>query len=130
MANIFLLTCSAVGLASGSFCKQASINEQKSGENLCSEGEGDGSSNIWLNRREYLLGIRKQPSQNQLNAISQTFIVLLYAIRKRTFSFRHSLPFLFRTNKNLSIISIVNIQEIRYNTRKIDNYTNDSGITF
>lgn len=41
-----LLTCSAVGLASASFCKQASINEQNSDENIRFDGDGDGSSKI------------------------------------------------------------------------------------
>lgn len=41
-----LLTCSAVGLASASFWRQASINEQNSAENMCFSGDGDGSSSI------------------------------------------------------------------------------------
>jgi hypothetical protein len=40
------LTCSAVGLLSGSFCKQASTKEQNSGENFSFDGDGDGSSRI------------------------------------------------------------------------------------
>lgn len=40
-------TCSAVGLVSASFCRQASTNEQNSGEKLCFDGDGDGSSKIF-----------------------------------------------------------------------------------
>ena len=43
---LIFLTCSAVGLVSGSFCKQASTKEQNSGENLFFNGDGDGSSRI------------------------------------------------------------------------------------
>lgn len=40
-------SCSAVGLASASFCRQASINEQNSGEKMSFGGDGDGSSRIY-----------------------------------------------------------------------------------
>ena len=48
-----LLTCSAVGLASASFCKQASINEQNSGEKL--SFDGDGSSKICQTKKFQLV---------------------------------------------------------------------------
>jgi hypothetical protein len=44
---VILFTCSAVGLVSGSFCRQASINEQNSGEKLFFDGDGEGSSKIF-----------------------------------------------------------------------------------
>jgi len=44
---VILFTCSAVGLVSGSFCRQASINEQNSGEKLFLDGDGEGSSKIF-----------------------------------------------------------------------------------
>lgn len=40
------ITCSAVGLASAFFWRQASTNEQNSGEKSSFEGDGDGSSSI------------------------------------------------------------------------------------
>jgi len=43
---LIFLTCSAVGLVSGSFCRQESTKEQNSGENLFFDGDGDGSSRI------------------------------------------------------------------------------------
>lgn len=42
-----MLTFSAVGLATGSFWRQASMNEQNSGEKSLSDSEGDGSSKIF-----------------------------------------------------------------------------------
>lgn len=52
------LTCSAVGLPSGSFCRQASINEQNSGEKSFFDGDGDGSSKIFKKIR-YVLHIQR-----------------------------------------------------------------------
>ena len=55
-----LFTCSAVGLASGSFWRQASTNEQNSGEKFCLDGDGDESSKIF-NEESITLG---GPNQN------------------------------------------------------------------
>lgn len=46
--NHQLLTWSAVGLASASFWRHTSMKEQNSGEKWLLEGDGDGSSNIYI----------------------------------------------------------------------------------
>ncbi|KAM0954935.1 hypothetical protein ACFX2A_023886 [Malus domestica] len=45
-ANAPKSTCESSYFPSASVCKQASTNEQNSGENLCFEGVGDGSSKM------------------------------------------------------------------------------------
>ena len=59
-------TCSAVGLASASFLRQSSTNEQNSGEKLCLDGDGDGSSKIF-GKNHSAIQIKKMV--NQLNII-------------------------------------------------------------
>lgn len=45
-----IFTCSHMGLASASFCKQSLMNEQNSDEWASNGGVGDGSSSIWITR--------------------------------------------------------------------------------
>ena len=77
--NLHRLTCSAVGLASASFCKQASTNEQNSGENLCFDGDGDGSSKIYRKGKEF----RKHKKNATLNKLKGNLVKYTEQISSR-----------------------------------------------